>query len=76
MEPTEAEKAGFSIGFVLAIFYISVMFSPKGQRVFAESGNPLKQTKGPTDVQRLEGRWIRPDGGYILELREIKKDVA
>jgi hypothetical protein len=27
-----------------------------------------------TDVQSLEGRWVRPDGGYILELREIKKD--
>ena len=27
-----------------------------------------------TDLQRLEGRWVRPDGGYVLELREIKKD--
>ena len=26
------------------------------------------------DFQRLEGRWVRPDGGYILELRSIKKD--
>ena len=26
------------------------------------------------DEQRLVGRWVRPDGGYILELREIKKD--
>lgn len=27
-----------------------------------------------TDFQRLEGKWVRPDGGYILELRNIKKD--
>ncbi len=27
-----------------------------------------------TDFQRLEGRWIRPDGGYVLELRNVKKD--
>ena len=27
-----------------------------------------------TDFQRLEGRWVRPDGGYVLELREIKND--
>jgi hypothetical protein len=58
----------------VAILCTGAMFSPIGQVVFAESGNPLKQTQVQTDVQRLEGRWVRPDGGYILELREIKKD--
>lgn len=42
--------------------------------VYGESGNPTKQTQVQTDLQRLEGRWVRPDGGYILELSEIKKD--
>jgi hypothetical protein len=42
--------------------------------VLAESGNPPKQTQVQTDVQPLEGRWVRPDGGYILELWDIKKD--
>jgi len=50
------------------------MFWPTVQVVFAESGNPLKQTQVQTDLQRLEGRWVRPDGGYILELKDIKKD--
>lgn len=27
-----------------------------------------------TDLQRLEGRWLRPDGGYVLELRDTRKD--
>jgi hypothetical protein len=26
------------------------------------------------DEQSITGRWVRPDGGYILELRDIKKD--
>jgi len=26
------------------------------------------------DEQSLAGRWVRPDGGYILELKEIGKD--
>jgi hypothetical protein len=26
------------------------------------------------DEQRLIGRWVRPDGGYTLELKEIRKD--
>lgn len=34
----------------------------------------LPQTTRKTDKQRLTGRWIRPDGGYILELKDIKKD--
>jgi len=45
-----------------------------GQGVLAENGKASQVSPGQTDVQRLEGRWVRPDGGYILELREIKKD--
>ena len=26
------------------------------------------------DFQRLAGRWMRADGGYVLELRDIKED--
>ena len=26
------------------------------------------------DVKRLEGRWLRPDGGYVLELRDSGDD--
>jgi uncharacterized protein (DUF2147 family) len=29
---------------------------------------------GIIDEQRLIGRWVRPDGGYVLELKEIGKD--
>ena len=64
----------FPISFGVVILCAGAMFSPIGQAVFAESGNPPKQTRVQTDLQRLEGRWVRPDGGYILELREIKKD--
>ncbi len=38
---------------------------------FAQGERPSKQSPGETDVQRLEGRWVRPDGGYILELRDV-----
>jgi hypothetical protein len=27
-----------------------------------------------SDAQLLIGRWVRPDGGYVLELKEIRKD--
>lgn len=32
------------------------------------------QSAEQIDAQRLAGRWVRPDGGYLLELREIAKD--
>ena len=68
------KRRAFFIGFVVATFSIGSMFSAMRQVVLAERGKPPKQTQVQTDVQRLEGRWVRPDGGYILELREIKKD--
>ena len=33
-----------------------------------------QRSHGQSDSQRLEGRWVRPDGGYVLELRNIRKD--
>ena len=62
----------------LATICILGMLWPIDGTVFAQSGNPPKQTpkktQVQTDVQLLEGRWIRPDGGYVLQLGEIKKD--
>ncbi len=61
---------------VLALAVICILGTvwPIFGMVFAQSGNSQKQTQVQTDVQLLEGRWIRPDGGYVLELGEIKKD--
>ncbi len=38
------------------------------------AGQPGKHSTGQDDVQRLTGRWVRPDGGYVLELRDVKKE--
>jgi len=31
-------------------------------------------SKNPDGFQNLMGRWLRPDGGYIIEIRGITKD--
>jgi hypothetical protein len=61
---------------VLALALVCIVGTvwPMVVTVFAESGTPPKQTQVQADVQHLEGRWFRPDGGYVLELSEIKKD--
>ena len=64
----------FLMGFVLAIVCVLGRVWPMAGTAFAENTTPQKQTSVPADFQRLEGQWVRPDGGYILELREIKKD--
>lgn len=57
-------------GLALAVFcLVAASFFVTGV-LSAETGPPA----GQTDFQRMEGRWVRPDGGYILELREIQKD--
>ena len=32
------------------------------------------QPTAKIDEQRLLGHWLRPDGGYVLELKEISRD--
>ncbi len=68
----------FLPAFVLPVISVVGVVWLMAGTVFAQSGDPTgqipKQTSPQTDVQILEGRWIRPDGGYVLELGEIKKD--
>ena len=34
----------------------------------------VTETKGKTGFDVLKGRWLRPDGGYILEIRHVGGD--
>jgi hypothetical protein len=59
---------------VLAVMFIMGTVWPMVASVHAGSGQPDKPSPVQTDLQRLEGRWVRLDGGYVLELTEINKD--
>jgi hypothetical protein len=60
---------------ILAVAVICIWGTlwPMAGAVYAGSGQADKASQGQTELQRLEGRWIRPDGGYVLELGEIEK---
>ena len=70
--PPKWKRRAFFIAFVVATLGIGSMFSSIGQEeVLAASKKSQEQSSGEPDGQRLAGRWVRPDGGYILELGEI-----
>jgi hypothetical protein len=39
----------------------------------AEAGQPATSALEQPDAQRLVGRWVRPAGGYVLDVREARK---
>lgn len=57
-------------GLTFMVMTLASVAVPMVGQVHAESGQAL----GPINVKRIEGRWVRPDGGYLLELKEIKND--
>ena len=40
----------------------------------AETAKPGKETLAQADLKQIEGQWVRPDGGYVLELGSLKKN--
>jgi hypothetical protein len=61
------KKIVFSILLCVAAIFVA------GLAMTAVSSAAEGEKTERTDFQRLEGRWFRPDGGYILELRNITK---
>jgi uncharacterized protein (DUF2147 family) len=53
----------------LLLFAVSGAFRALSEAAAAET----TQSAGKNDEQRLLGHWLRPDGGYVLELKEIGK---
>jgi len=37
----------------------------------APSATNAPVNKAALDIQKLKGRWLRPDGGYVIEIRQV-----
>lgn len=55
------------------LLMLSGLFLALFMPAMAAAAGTSKSAK-KTDAQRLIGRWVRPDGGYILEVKEIGND--
>lgn len=63
MKKRTANGLFYFVAFVIATLVVSVA---------SEAGQATKTEQ--VAVKHLEGRWIRPDGGYVLELQNTQKD--
>lgn len=62
------------LGWALILFVSTGVLPLMAGEVFAQAGKSTKSSPGAIDEQRLVGRWVRPDGGYLLEIRTLHKE--
>ncbi len=53
---------------LLFAIFISLQAMP------AATAADAPQAASTVDSKRLIGKWVRPDGGYVLAIKEIRKD--
>lgn len=58
----------------LAMVCVPGAFLPTPGTTLVEAGQPTAQPSRQTDLERLAGRWVRLDGGYVLALGEVTKE--
>jgi hypothetical protein len=61
----------YRITIVVGIICILVTAFAGISEVLAQSEKPQQEKPEKNLYERLAGKWVRPDGGYILELREV-----
>jgi hypothetical protein len=74
VERTRQKSATLIANLLVALLCIAGFTGYAADAVSAEGETPGKTSRAKTDFERIEGHWVRPDGAYILELRNIKKD--
>jgi len=67
-------SAAFAATLFAAFLFLAGFSGQVADAASAGSAETGKPPPSQTDFQRLEGKWVRPDGGYLLELRNIKKN--
>ena len=69
----DGQMRRIGISFIIVTMCMATIIFAGKITVFAQDTKPQTQNKDSqkNDHKRLEGKWVRPDGGYILELKNI-----
>jgi uncharacterized protein (DUF2147 family) len=79
-----SSRAVFFISYLIVAFALCVLLPAEvlaqGPATGTEKGDLSTVEKASTDFGALDGRWVRPDGGYILSVKDVdpggKMDAA
>ena len=68
--------AGVAIAGVLVLFnkYPSETHKKPGISATGPSNRSNAPTATPENLRKLVGRWVRPDGGYVIDIRKVDVD--
>ena len=58
----------------LATFFLLAFLFLLPWKAFAQSGKDGRTIRAETDYRRIEGKWLRPDGGYVLKLSDVTSE--
>jgi hypothetical protein len=72
-----AGKTGIALTVAIAAFAAFLWLKPKHPGSPSSAAAPAQAVLAPAsqpkaDFQRLKGSWVRPDGGYVVEVRGIE----
>jgi hypothetical protein len=56
----------------MALVALAGLFVPAAVSAGDDKGPAVKITQA--ELNRIAGKWLRPDGGYLLELSDVKPD--
>jgi uncharacterized protein (DUF2147 family) len=66
------KKDGFvKLALVMTMFCVMIAMIVGTNVNFAQDAKPQNEASEKYQYQRLEGKWMRPDGGYILRLSNV-----
>ncbi len=71
--PPSPRRASWIAGGAAALLLVAAVAAVIGRS--ATTSTPAAVASGgEVGVERLVGRWVRPDGGYVLEIRNMQVD--
>ena len=53
------------------VLYVGRKAGHKAQKETVTTEAPVKAKAATSDINKLLGRWLRPDGGYVLQITKI-----
>jgi hypothetical protein len=60
----------------IILFFVTMAFFVGAKDIAAQDTKAQNRDNKEKMYQLLEGKWVRPDGGYVLQLRNVESNGA